>query len=409
MARGVRWLVLPAVVFACTAATAFSGGSTADREHKTGHAGAASPGRDRDRDGLSDDAERRNGTNPRKRDTDGDRLNDGAERRHHTNPRARDTDGDRLGDGAEVNNYHTNPRKRDTDGDGLQDGDEISKHKTNPRKRDTDADGFGDNVELRGGTNPRHARSHLGFPDASNTGVPRGTTLTPRSGSFTVSTNNTVIDAITTTGCITVTGYGVTIKNSKVGCIVTEGSARDSANPPLTVQDTEIVCPIPDWYTGLQDANLIAERLNIHGCANGVDINNHVTIRDSYIHDLFAEGEAHTDGIQAAHGSDSLIEHNTIYALDTSAIIITNYDGHPSVDNTTIRHNLLSAQDARSVSHLIYCTSVPSSNFHLIDNHFSIKFDPKGGVAGFTTECSRGGEIQSGNVIHETGAPLTLE
>ncbi len=241
MRRWLRWLVLPAVVFACATAIGRERRRPADREQAST---VASAGRDTDRDGLSDEAERRHHTNPRKRDTDRDRLNDGAEVKcYHTNPRKPDTDRDGLDDGAEVKRYHTDPRKRDTDGDGLQDGDEVDQHKTNPRKPDTDGDGCGDGVEIKRGTNPRNARSHLGFPDASNTGVPAGTTLTS-TGSLTVSTNNAVVNAISTTGCIEVTGYGVTIKNSKVGCIIIDGAAADPANPPLTVQDTEIVCPI---------------------------------------------------------------------------------------------------------------------------------------------------------------------
>ena len=180
---------MSAVMLSCATATTAGGSAPAHRQQASR---VAAPAPDTDRDGLSD----------------------AAEARHHTNPRKPDTDRDSLPDGAEVNAYHTNPRKPDTDGDSLLDGDEVNKHKTNPRKRDTDGDGFGDRVELRGGTNPRNARSHLGFPDASTTGVPPGTSLTPRSGNLTVSTNNAVVDGISMSGCITVTGYGVTIKNS---------------------------------------------------------------------------------------------------------------------------------------------------------------------------------------------------
>ena len=78
-------------------------------------------------------------------------------------------------------------------------------------------------------------------------------------------------------------------------------------------------------------------RVNIHGCENGFDINQNVTVEDSYIHDLFNSAEAHTDGIQfSGHSStasvvrgvlDVTIRHNTIYGMGadgsfgTSAII----------------------------------------------------------------------------------------
>ncbi len=338
MGRWSRWVVLPAVVCACATATASSGGAPADRDQAS--ASVATAGPDTDGDGVADSAEvRRYHTDPRKRDTDGDHLNDGAEiQRYHTNPRKPDTDGDGLGDGDEVKRYRTDPRKRDTDGDGLRDGDEVDRYKsdprkpdtdgdglrdrievdqyktnprkpdtdgdglrdgdevnqykTNPRKADTDGDGFGDRVEFRGGTNPLNARSHLGYPDASNTGVPAGTTLTPVA-SLKVNTNNAVVSAVSTSNCIEVNGYGVTIKNSKIGCVIVDGAAADPANPRLTVQDTEIVCPVGSWNTGIRSSNFNAYRVNIHGCENGLDIGTNVTLKDSFIHDL-AEGRIFT-------------------------------------------------------------------------------------------------------------------
>ena len=42
--------------------------------------------------------------------------------------------------------------------------------------------------------------------------------------------------------------------------------------------------------------------MNIHGCENGLDIDQNITVEDSYIHDLYNGAEAHTDGIQFASG-----------------------------------------------------------------------------------------------------------
>jgi Bacterial TSP3 repeat len=372
-----RWLVLPAVICSCAAATAASDGHHSARKPTST---VAAVGRDTDLDGLSDSAEIR---------------------RYHTNPNKRDTDGDRLNDGAEVKRYHTNPRQADTDGDGLKDGDEVKRYHTNPRQADTDGDGFGDQVELGGGTNPRNARSHLGYPDETNTGVPTGTSLTPRSGTVTVSTNNTVLNAISTSDCVVVTGYGVTIKSSKVGCVIVDGAAADPANPRLTIQDTEIVCPIGSWNTGIRFNNFNAIRVNIHGCENGLDIGNHVTIRDSYIHDLATGPELHTDGIQSDDGSNSTIEHNTIYGANTSAVNI-NYD-----PDGTHTHDLLVKDNVLAGGGwTLYCPLPPTTNVQILDNQFSTVFSPKVGEYGPATGCA--GEIQSGNVYHETGLPLNL-
>ena len=57
--------------------------------------------------------------------------------------------------------------------------------------------------------------SSCGYPDASNTGVPAGTTLTP-SGSVTLSTPGQVLNSVDLTGSVTVTAPNVTIENSKL-------------------------------------------------------------------------------------------------------------------------------------------------------------------------------------------------
>jgi len=97
---------------------------------------------DADGDGLDEQAEAANHTDPNSADTDGDGLSDGAEvNTYHTNPLVADSDGDGLNDSTEVNTHHTNPLAADTDGDGLSDGAEVNTYHTNPSLADTDGDG----------------------------------------------------------------------------------------------------------------------------------------------------------------------------------------------------------------------------------------------------------------------------
>jgi outer membrane protein OmpA-like peptidoglycan-associated protein len=104
---------------------------------------------DSDGDGLTDEQERKLGTDPYNADSDGDGLSDGDEvNKYHTNPLNSDTDGDGLKDGEEVHKYNTDPLKADTDGDGLTDGDEVLKYHTDPLKTDTDGDGLNDGDEV---------------------------------------------------------------------------------------------------------------------------------------------------------------------------------------------------------------------------------------------------------------------
>ncbi|HTM68071.1 MAG TPA: binary toxin-like calcium binding domain-containing protein [Candidatus Binatia bacterium] len=140
------------------------------------------PQADADNDGLPDQAEAVQGTDPANPDTDGDGLKDGEEVQvYKTDPTKADTDGDGYKDGDEVyagfdptqpgnarltdtdgdglaDLYETqhglDPKDKDMDNDGLSDGDEVRVYKTDPTKADTDGDGFTDPQELQGGFEP---------------------------------------------------------------------------------------------------------------------------------------------------------------------------------------------------------------------------------------------------------------
>ena len=353
---------------------------------------------DTDRDGVQDgDEVKRYHTDPRKRDTDRDGLRDGDEvDKYKTNPLKADTDSDGFRDRDEVNRYKTNPRKADTDGDGVRDGDEVDRYKTNPRKADTDGDGFGDQVELRGGTNPLNARSHLGYPDASNTGVPAGTSLKPTEG-FTASTNNAVYSGLDISGTVTVSATNVTIKNSRISNVGFFGVENESGS--VTLQDVEIDCG-HTGTKGIIGGNFTAIRINIHNCEDGVFAENY-RIRDSYIHDLATSETAHNDGIQSLDAVNVSIVHNTIDATDTSAIWLNNNSGGPLAQNVLVKDNLLAGG-----GWTLYCPAESSTNVQILGNAFSTKFFPKVGKFGPATDCA--GVSQSGNVYHETGEPLTL-
>lgn len=80
---------------------------------------------DTDGDGITDDDEIVNGTDPEKADTDGDGLDDLAEQDGGTDPLLSDTDGDTLADGDEAG-AGTDALVADSDDDGYLDGWEVS-------------------------------------------------------------------------------------------------------------------------------------------------------------------------------------------------------------------------------------------------------------------------------------------
>jgi hypothetical protein len=115
------------------------------------------PEGDPDEDGVINEDEFANRTDPTKADTDGDGLNDGVETNTGTFASATDTG--------------TDPTNSDTDGDGLSDGVETNSGTfagaadtgTDPHTNDTDADGFSDAAEVNAGTSPLNAND---FPDS---------------------------------------------------------------------------------------------------------------------------------------------------------------------------------------------------------------------------------------------------
>lgn len=175
-------------------------------------------GTDTDNDGVSDENEVENGTNPQTPDTDSDGLKDGEEVDGcvytegstecgtiifiPTDPTSPDTDGEGLKDGEEVLGCKfeagvtecsdvtfppTNPNETDTDSDGLTDHKEVEIG-TNPTDDDTDSDGISDGEEVYGciykddstecseitydPTNPKDPNSFYIPPTDENGGVP---------------------------------------------------------------------------------------------------------------------------------------------------------------------------------------------------------------------------------------------
>jgi hypothetical protein len=183
---------------------------------------------------------------------------------------------------------------------------------------------------------------------------------------------------------------------------------------PLLIADSEIDCQDLGG-TAISESNVIARRLNIHGCENGFSVSQNVTVEDSYIHDLYNSPEAHSDGIQFAAGHlvdgqlasgvlNVTIRHNTIYAMGAdgsfgTAAIISNGGGDT---NVLIENNLFAGG-----TWTLYCEQrAKGANYRVLNNRFSRKFSPNVGAFGPATECAD--EMQSGNVYHETGRPLSL-
>ena len=98
---------------------------------------------------------------------DGDGLDNEGEFLNGTDPNDEDSDDDNLFDDEEITNS-TNPNDPDSDGDTLLDGDEVNDHLTNPNERDSDGDFFFDQHEVETGpAGPGTANDPNSFPISS--------------------------------------------------------------------------------------------------------------------------------------------------------------------------------------------------------------------------------------------------
>jgi hypothetical protein len=181
-----------------------------------------------------------------------------------------------------------------------------------------------------------------GWPSASNTGVPAGTALSAYTGSCTITTAGTVIDAKTINcGSMTISASNVTIKRS-----IINGNAFSVVRPNssgFVMSDTEITCNGAEGAYAINGGDgAVISRMNIHDCENAIESGSNSTFQDSYVHNFRAAGAPHYDGVSIDGGqSNVMIRHNTIILLQnqTSAVMIDNYFG--AVSNITVDNNNL--------------------------------------------------------------------
>jgi Right handed beta helix region len=178
------------------------------------------------------------------------------------------------------------------------------------------------------------------FPDASNTGVKAGVTLSS-SGPLVINTPGAVIQGVNVSGEVIVNAPNVTLLNCKITNHSYYTLLINKGITGVTVKN----CDIDDLGAGgsgiAGQGTFIAN--NIRGCVDGIDVRGDNTIiRDNYIHDMAGPEGSHFDSIQAdGKFSNLLIEHNTVVNEkgQTSAVMLDNYWG--PINQVSIHDNLL--------------------------------------------------------------------
>ncbi|MBD3782993.1 MAG: cell wall-binding repeat-containing protein [Micrococcales bacterium] len=239
-------------------------------------------------------------------------------------------------------------------------------------------------------------------PDASNTGVPAGTTLTPSPG-MTITRDNTVIDGRDINGPVVVQAANVTIRRSKIHGSGSESFGVSVRSGSVVIEDTEIY----GFANGIGFSNWSATRVDLHDLSDdGVKLGSNVLLQDSWIHGMTPSAGAHADGGQMQDGVRNLVVRNNTIDLGgtrgANAALFLAPDLGPSTPGpVTISGNWLDGGnyslfvlDGNNGQYFV-------SNITITNNRFGRRFayGPAMTNVPFT---------QSGNVWADTGAALRL-
>lgn len=210
------------------------------------------------------------------------------------------------------------------------------------------------------------------FPDATNTGVPAGTILTPSSGTLETSHDGQIIEGLDHRGEIVIKHSNVVVRKNRVNgqgswCVVLVlGNVEN-----YLIEDNEIIGNNPTngakgiiIRTTSANSKAIIRRNNIHHVEDGiyVDGGSHGGIaHDNYIHDLAAGSvDPHHDCLQV-NASNWIFEHNHLHHLNASAGIT-----HGPCTNVTINNNLFIGG-----AYIIRVERAGSSGFKITNNRLA--------------------------------------
>jgi hypothetical protein len=224
-----------------------------------------------------------------------------------------------------------------------------------------------------------------GFPDASNTGVPKGVALKP-SGSITVTKPGTVVSGVEVTGTIEVLANDVTIEDAKVtldggGC----GSQTTCGNYDIridegvegtVIRDSELLtAPGTTCEHSIRNTSgpdLLIVGVYMKGCDS--NLYGGATMKDSYGLTRLAISDDHVENIYLNETKFTAIHDTLLNPIEQTAVIFGNSGGGNDVTNCSNRLTVLESLLAGGGYTLYPCShaSQPGSSYTTIEgNHFA--------------------------------------
>ena len=280
-------------------------------------------------------------------------------------------------------------------------------------------------------TNCAAAPSKCSYPDATNTGVPSGTTLksvpsqvssgpgwayNAKGNDVAVTGNGAVLSGLYIPYLLHIQASNVTVENVKVvtggnwGISLTHTAGVTIENSTISGQDPttgRVGSAIDDIYS--DSTGIVIKHNNISYFKTAIQVSAGL-VDGNYIHDPgFIAGD-HTNGIYVGGDTDPLtIENNTIFnsLSQTDAINLDSQTSGVPVANKTIENNFLAggAYDIYGGAAL----SNTTSNIVIKNNRFGQLYYPKSGQYGtdaYFVPAAKG-NVWSGNTWDTTGQAIT--
>ena len=274
------------------------------------------------------------------------------------------------------------------------------------------------------------APSKCGYPDATNTGVPAGTTLKTVPGQVSsgpgwhydsrgwveVTGNGAALTGLSIPCNVDITASNVTLNNDRITTSGTFGvSLRHTTG--ATIENTTISGTNP--ATGRVDAAVsdvygdsaatTVKDDNISNFRIGVQIGTG-TVAGNYIHDPGYIPGDHTDGIMGGGSTEPMtIEGNTVFISlgQTDAVTLDASGPGQQVANQTVNGNFLAGG-----AYALYAgagNNAATSNIHIQDNRFGQQYYPKSGQYGPDAyyNATGPGNTWTGNIWDTTAQPAT--
>jgi hypothetical protein len=270
-----------------------------------------------------------------------------------------------------------------------------------------------------------------GYPGATTTGVPAGTSLTAvpaqatsgpgwswnSGGWITVTGTGAVVSGLKISGHIEISASNVVVKNNDINQPGDNWGIALRSGSNVTVQNNNIYATAATGpnrlMVGIKDfggsAGVKILANNIYHADTGIQIEQGL-IQGNYIHDMGYNDGDHINGITSNGGTTAAltIDHNTILNSYGQTDAIGLFEDSGIQANRTISNNLLAGG-----GYTIYGGANPGkqapSNIQIIGNRISTIYFPNGGSFGpLTANNTAGGGSIVANIWDATGLAAIL-